>query len=314
MLFPTNIVLLIILGAGAHALPANQDDPTTLNAPSVQERTIEKRGEGSIAAFKAQDCTGAPVDKYRPQDSGTDSCIPFKSGQDNIGINWGNIESTVVVTNLTVYSDDACKAPVGSILKGATVRPKSGTNTCVSQNSFHGPWGSVKYFHEPRCSPSDASGGECSHINTSPLSAREPQGPTTDALALPGSKDDPSNSTSPFDLEERALEKRGMGSIAAFKDPHCFGNPDAKPIPDPGNNDCITMASGTHMIGVNWGNSDNESITRAMAFYKDDKCTVPHSTFTPVRQALVARKGKATNACIQPPPEDNPWHSVQFFH
>jgi hypothetical protein len=315
MFLPTTTILIVALGAGTLALPA---DSTSLISPSIlEERAFKTHGLGSIAGFKEPDCTKDPVGD-RPLDlgllKGEDNCIIFSSDMANmIGINWGDT-GHYIVNSLFVYSDTTCTKRVDSIeAKKMRKRGKGpSTNSCVSQKDHGGPWGSVKYIHEPICSDADVNNGKCTVPNVSSLWAREPE---PSALALPDSDDDPTKSTSPFNLEERAFEKRGMGSIATFKLSDCTGNPDDKPKKDPGNNDCITMTSGTHAIGFNWGNSEDEYTTRAIAFYKDDKCTVSHSTFTPAGQSLVVRKkGRATNACIAPPPLENPFNSVQLVH
>lgn len=229
MFLPTTTVLIVALGAGTLALPA---DSISLISPSVlEERGFNSHGLGSIAGFKEPDCTGDPVGD-RPLDrgllEGKDNCIVFSSDMTNmIGINWGDT-GHYIVKSLYVYSDTTCTNRVDDIeAKKIRKRGKGpSTNSCVSQKDHGGPWGSVKYIHEAICSDANASNGVCAESNVSALKAREPTDSEPGALASPTSDNDPLDPISLSNLDERALEKRGMGSIAAFESWDCTGNPD----------------------------------------------------------------------------------------
>lgn len=208
-------MLLIALGAGALALPA---DPTSLISPSILGERALVKGEGSIAGFTAPDCTGPPVGA-RPQDSGLfvgeDRCITFSSDMnDMIGINWGNTGHWIV-NSLFVYSDTTCTNRVDVIpAKKMRKRGKGPpTNSCVSQKDYGGPWKSVKYVHEPICSDADANNRVCPKSNVGSLEAREPTGSESGVLDLPASNGDSTTSTSSLNLKKRSLDKRFGGQL-----------------------------------------------------------------------------------------------------
>jgi len=130
--------LLLALSAGALALPANQT--------SILEARAE-RGAGSIAAFDATDCSGAPHGP-RPQDE--NGCIAFSGATNNIGINWGSGFFMGRAHSLYVYKDKDCKVFAASPIMASQYNNAKGTNACVSMKDIEGPWGSVSFCHDEK--------------------------------------------------------------------------------------------------------------------------------------------------------------------